>query len=284
MCDVGRYGFTHVDDPSRLASAQRRDGVQLRDTSLDEAVAAVAGALRRYAPEEMAILASPDQSNEDLFALKRLCEQRGIRNVAFRVPQAGTATDDDFLLRADRHPNTRGAELIGLDGDATGILAAARAGRIKFLWIFDHDLLAGDARAAETRQALERVETLVWSGTNANTTLALAHWVLPLAAWVERDGTFTNFQGRVQRFRAAVEPLGEARAGWDVIGRVLAAAGATSPGARAEHWFRELAKSVPAFAGLSYQGIGDVGAMVAGAAPTTAPMPPGKRAGAKVTA
>ena len=152
------------------------------------------------------------------------------------------------------------------------------------MWIFDHDLLAGDARAAEMRQALERVEMLVWSGTNANATLALAHRVLPLAAWVERDGTFTNFQGRVQRFRAAVEPLGEARAGWDVIGRVLSASGTPSPAARAEHWFRELAKTVPDFAGLSYQGIGDVGAMVAGAAPTTAPTPPGKRAGAKVTA
>jgi len=284
MCDVGRYGFAFVDDPSRVTSAQRRDGTQLTDTSLDEAVAAVADALRRYAPDEMAILASPDQSNEDLFALKRLCEQRGIRNVAFRVPQAGTAADDDFLLRADRHPNTRGAELIGLDGDAAGILAAARGGRLKFLWIFDHDLLAGDARAAEMRQALERVEMLVWSGTNANATLALAHRVLPLAAWVERDGTFTNFQGRVQRFRAAVEPLGEARAGWDVIGRVLSASGTPFPAARAEHWFRELAKTVPDFAGLSYQGIGDVGAMVAGAAPTTAPTPPGKRAGAKVTA
>jgi formate dehydrogenase major subunit/formate dehydrogenase alpha subunit len=107
--------------------------------------------------------------------------------------------------------------------------------------------------------------------------------VLPLAAWVERDGTFTNFQGRVQRFRAALEPLGEARAGWDVIGRVLAAAGAPIPASRAEHWFRELANSVAAFAGLSYQTIGDGGAMVADAAPTTAPTPPGKRAGAKVT-
>jgi predicted molibdopterin-dependent oxidoreductase YjgC len=232
----------------------------------------------------MAILASPDQSNEDLFAVKRLAEQCGIRNVAFRVPTASTAADDDFLLRADRHPNTRGAELIGLGGDAAAILAAARAGRIKFLWVFRHDLLADPARSAESRQALERVETLVWSGTNANATSAAAHRVLPLAAWVERDGTFTNFQGRVQRFRAAVEPLGEARADWDVIGRVLSATGAPSPGTRAEHWFRELAKSVAAFAGLSYQGIGDVGAMVAGTPPTTAPTPPGRRAGAKVSA
>jgi NADH-quinone oxidoreductase subunit G len=284
ICDVGRYGFHAVDDASRLARPQRRDGGRTADTSWDEAVAAVAAALGRHAPDDTAILASPAQSNEDLVALKRLCEQRGIRRVAFRVPPAAPAADDHFLLRADRHPNARGAELVGLDGDAAGILAAARAGRIKLLWIFEHDVLAGGWPVAETRQALEQVETLIWSGTNANATSALAHHVLPLAAWVERDGTFTNFLGRVQRFRAAVEPLGEARAGWDVIGRVLAATGAPAAGTRAEHWFRELARSVAAFAGMTYQTIGDGGAMVAGAAPTTAPTPPGRRADAGVPA
>jgi predicted molibdopterin-dependent oxidoreductase YjgC len=108
--------------------------------------------------------------------------------------------------------------------------------------------------------------------------------VLPLAAWVERDGTFTNFLGRVQRFRAAVEPLGEALAGWDVVARVLGALGAPVTGTRAEHWFRGLAKSVAAFGGMTYQTIGDGGAMIAGAPPTTAPDPPGRRADAKVTA
>jgi NADH-quinone oxidoreductase subunit G len=284
MCDVGRYGFRAVDDPGRPTTPRWRDGAHTSDTSWEEAVTAVADAIRRHAPDEIGILASPDQSNEDLFALKRLCEARGVRNVAFRMPPAAPTADDDFLLRADRHPNTRGSELIGLDGDAAAILASARAGRIKLLWVFEHDLLAGGWPADETRQALERVETLVWSGASANATTALAHRVLPLAAWVERDGTFTNFQGRVQRFRAAVEPVGEALAGWDVIGRVLAAAGLPAAGGRAEHWFRELARSVPAFAGLSYQTIGDGGAMVAGAPATTAPAPPGRRADAKVTA
>jgi hypothetical protein len=64
---------------------------------------------------------------------------------------------------------------------------------------------------------------------------------------------------------------------------VLAALGAPATGTRAEHWFRELARSVPAFAGLTYQSIGDEGAMISGAAPTTAPAPPGRRAAAKVT-
>jgi predicted molibdopterin-dependent oxidoreductase YjgC len=101
--------------------------------------------------------------------------------------------------------------------------------------------------------------------------------VLPAAAWVEREGTFTNFEGRVQRFRTATEPLGAALAEWDLLGRVLAADGGTPAGHRAELWFRELGRTVPAFAGLTYQSLGDTGQLVAGATSTGAPAPPGRR-------
>ena len=62
--------------------------------------------------------------------------------------------------------------------------------------------------------ALAGAETVVFQGPNANATSAGAHLVLPSAAYVERDGTFTNFEGRVQRFRPAMAPLGEARPDW----------------------------------------------------------------------
>jgi len=274
ICDVGRYGFEAVDDASRLRFARHRG----QDVTHDEALGLVVAALRDHAPDEIAILASPDLANEDLFALRRLAEHRGIRTLAFRVPPAAPGADDDFLLRADRQPNSRGAEAIGLDGDAAAMLARCRAGAVKVLWVIGHDVTAGGWPPRDVAQALEHVGTVIYTGTNENGTSTLATLVLPLAAWVERDGTFTNFLGRVQRFRAGVEPLGEALAGWDLFGRVLSLLGGTAAGGRAELWFRELANAVPAFAGLSYQAIGDAGAMLADAAPTTAPEPPGRKA------
>jgi len=85
--------------------------------------------------------------------------------------------------------------------------------------------------------------------------------VLPAAAWVERDGTFTNFQGRVQRFRPAAEPLGEVRPEWDIVGQVLGTLGHAGTATRAEHWFVELAANVEAFRGMTYQSVGDTGRM-----------------------
>jgi NADH-quinone oxidoreductase subunit G len=265
ICDEGRYGFGWVDAATRLT------------TLTDETLTAVVDALRRYGSEEIAVLASPQMANEDLMALKRLLEHRGIRQVAFAVPPAVPGRDDDFLLRADRNPNSRGAELLGLGGDAAALLAAARAGRIRCLLIFDHDLRASGLPAADVSAALSRIETVIYAGTNANATSEAARWVLPLAAWVERDGTFTNFEGRVQRFRPAIDPVGQARPAWDLIGQILTALAGTSAGTRAEHWFREIVRTVPAFAGMSYQSIGDAGQMIAGAVSTGAPPPPGRR-------
>jgi predicted molibdopterin-dependent oxidoreductase YjgC len=201
-------------------------------------------------------------ANEDLFALRRVLERRGIRRVAFRVPPAVDGDQDEILIRADKNPNARGAELLGFDGDAAALLAAVRARQVKCLWIFGHDLLASAWPEALVLGALGAAETLVWVGANANATSERAHWVLPAAAWVEREGTYTNFEGRVQRLRQAVEPLGQALPEWEILGRVLEALGAGARPPRAERWFRELAAATPTFAGLSYQSIGDGGQMV----------------------
>jgi len=277
LCDIGRYHHDSVDAASRLTVPSRRTVAGVTDVSWEDAVAGVAERLGRQPADQIGVLASPHMANEDLLALKRVLEARTIRTVAFDVAPAGRAEGDDFLLRADRTPNRRGAELIGLGGDAGGMLAAARAGRLKVLWVFHHDLLASSWPAAEVTEALGKVETLIFTGSNANATSERAHWVLPAAAWVERDGTFTNFEGRVQRFRQALEPVGQARPEWEILGHVLAGLGGTPAGSRTEHWFRELVRSVPAFAGMSYQSVGDHGALVAGAIAAGLPTPPGRR-------
>jgi NADH-quinone oxidoreductase subunit G len=264
MCDEGRYGFRSVDDPDRLVMPAARNGGPPAAAAWEETVAALVEALEAARPEEIAVVGSPGMSNEDLFTLRRLTERLAVTQVASRVPPPKPGDEDELLLRADRNPNTRGAELIGLGGDARPILDAARAGRVRVLWVFHHDLFASAWAEAEVRQALERVATVIWSGTNGNRTSKLAHRVLPSAAWVEREGTFTNFQGRVQRFRAAVEPLGDARADWDVIGRVLAGLGDDVKPTRAEHWFTELASAVPTFAAMTYRTIGHSGQLIAG--------------------
>jgi len=268
LCDAGRYGFGFVDAAERLLMPARRQGGTSTEATWDEAIAAVAGALRRLTPDQMGIIASPKMSNEDLFALRRLIDLCGVRHVAGQVPPRVPGDEDDFLIRADKNPNSRGAELLGLGGDARTVIEAAGRRRLKLLWIFGHDLLASALPEPDVLEALRVVDTVVFTGSNANWTSAHSHWVLPAAAWVEREGTYTSFEGRVQRFRQAIEPLGQSLAEWEIVTRILAPLGEAPSATRAEHWFRQLAASVPAFTGLSYQLIGDSGRPLAEAART----------------
>jgi predicted molibdopterin-dependent oxidoreductase YjgC len=267
MCDEGRYGFGAVDADSRLLAPTRREGSKTLDVSWEDAIGAAVDALRRFPPDAIGVLASPAMSNEDLFVLARLLDGLGIGQVAYRVAPRTPGYEDDFLIRADKNPNSAGAELLGLGRtDVAAMVTAARAGRIRCLWIFHHDLLdSALAPEAEVLEALLRVETLVFQGTNANATSRHAQLVLPAAAYAERDGTYTNFEGRVQRFRKALEPLGRALPDWDILARVAQAVGAGPRPSRAEECFRDLAAAVPAFAGMSYRRLGDGGRMIAGA-------------------
>src|SRR5439155_1015178 len=221
---ANKYSGNVVDICPVGALTDRDFRFAVRDATWEEAIGAVAGALRRFAPDEIGVFASPKMANEDLWALRRVLEASGIRRVAFRVPPREVGDADTLLIRSDKNPNSHGAALLGLDGDGAAILAAARARQVKCLWVFGHDLLAGAWPEAETDAALRALPLLIFTGTNANATSERAHWVLPAAAWVEREGTYTNFEGRVQRFRQAVEPLGQALPGPDIRSGALRAA------------------------------------------------------------
>jgi NADH-quinone oxidoreductase subunit G len=269
MCDLGRYGFGAVDAPTRLTAPLAGTDSARVPVGWPEAVRAVAERLQAAEGHRIGVLLSPRMSNEDLWLARRLFQDVvGAGAVDVRVPPGTLGSADGFLILGDKSPNTRGAALMGLAQpgvpDGAHVLAAARAGALAVLWIFHEDLLASGWPAEEVRAALDGVGCLVFQGPNAHATSDRAHIVLPAAAWVEREGTWTNAEGRVQCFWRAVEPLGEARPDWEILADVGRALGQDWRPARAEHVFRELAGAVPAFAGLSYRGLGDRGAVASG--------------------
>jgi NADH-quinone oxidoreductase subunit G len=274
ICDLGRYGFRWIDDDSRLTSPSVKADGQLVETTWEDALGVLAEALGRYRPEEIGVLASPQMSNEDLWTLRRVLDGLGVANRDFAVPPREPGEDDKLLLRADKNPNTRGAELLGLGPgagglDAGGILDAAAEKKVKLLWVLHHDLINSGFAASRVTAALAGAELLVFQGTNASLTSARAGLVLPAAAYAEYDGTFTNFQGRVQRFRAAMTPLGGALPHWHILSRLrsrvprlASVADAALAVERPDQVFTALVGAVPAFAGMSYRGLGDTGQLV----------------------
>lgn len=268
MCDFGRHGYKSVDDPGRLLEPMVREGDGFRRVSWREAVDKVAGELRgvidAHGPEAVAVIPSAQSSNEDLFVLKKLfVEGLGVESIDHQVPPTEEGYEDEILIKADKNPNTQGClslEMVAGDGgrDLEAILSGCRDGSIKAMVVCHHDLEHLFAEAGQA-EALGGLEALIFLGSLPTTTQALASVVLPAAVYVEREGTFTNFSGRVQRFWKALEPLGEAIAEWDVWCGIAQAMGVEADFKNAEEVFDALAKSVEAFGGLSYGTLGKMG-------------------------
>ena len=207
--------------------------------------------------------ASPSATNEGLFLFKRyLGDQLGAGSFEFRVDSEDrrVADEEDQLLRHfDKHPNSMGAIKLGfmnddLDG-IQGAIAAARAGKIKAgLVIYFRPLVSRPSDDEAEGRILELVEELDYSVVLA---AHKADWqssadvVLPVAAWSEEDGTYTNFEGRVQLAGKAVEPGGDALPVWEVFAMLLHASGAQSPWMSAEDVFATMTEGTGAFAGIN---------------------------------
>lgn len=265
LCDVGRWGYSFVDSIDRLTTPALKKGEDFVksdwDTALMETASGLKTVVERYGPSAVGVIPSPHLTNEDLYALKCLfsCVLK-VTNIDFKLPGLDKGEGDKLLLKADRHPNTKGAELLGLSGtglSAEAMMGKVRTGEIKALYLAGSDPVKYIGEKAE--EALSRAELLIFQGTNFNASCKLAHVILPGAAFVEKEGTFTNYQGRLQRINKALEPLGEALADWEIFTRLGKRLGAYPSYRCAEEVFKDIAREVTPFTGLSYQKIGPQG-------------------------
>jgi NADH-quinone oxidoreductase subunit G len=282
LCDEGRYGFGWLDR-ARLTKVQgpAADGVADGDPTWERALTAISTTLQglrkggkdngneRGKGARIGVIASAQLTNEELFLIREILQNSLGALVGTSVGEKpGSA--DDFLIKGDKNPNTRGATLLGLAGpeapDAEQIMDQAVAGKFGALWVFGHDLveLFGEARV---RELSENVDLFVFSGTNENATVPFAHWVLPSAAYVEKDGTFVNCHGRVQRIGRAFAPLEDAREDWRILLDLAGRLGQSLDWRGPQEIFDGLAKASSPFKGLSYETIGALGANTTMATP-----------------
>ncbi len=266
MCDIGRYGFEFIDSPSRLASClEKRNGLQEViewNEALEKASRRLSDAVQNHGADSVMVVASPQLTNEDLFLIRKVFgEDLGISQIDFRMPELQTSTGDNLLLLADRNPNTRGAEVILTEGSGFSLpqlLQSPPSRPFKLLYLFEQDLLEklGEENA---KSFLSRFEFVIYQGSNENETSLLADLVLPSATYAEVEGTFTNFEGRVQRICRAMEPMGDSLPTWQIVASLAGTLGQAYPYVGSEEVFTELADRVAEFENLSYAKISDRG-------------------------
>jgi NADH-quinone oxidoreductase subunit G len=157
--------------------------------------------------------------------------------------------------------NTRGAYDMGAVPDhgpgwqplpkpglnTTQMLQAAADGRLQALYLMGADPLANFPDAALAKKALETVPFLVVQDIFHTETTRMADVVLSALSFSEREGTFTNTEGRIQAFTKSVDPLGGARPDWEICAALLQALGGTAGVLNVDDVTRRIAEAVPEY-------------------------------------
>jgi formate dehydrogenase major subunit len=129
---------------------------------------------------------------------------------------------------------------------------AAIAGRLKGLWIIGYDVAQTDPNLKKVHEALKQLEFLVVQDLFLSETAKFAHLVIPGASFLEKDGTFTNLERRIQRINKAVDPPHGILPDWRVVCEVSNRMGYPMPYQHPSEIMDEIAKLTPTFAGVSY--------------------------------
>ena len=136
----------------------------------------------------------------------------------------------------------------------TEIIDAADSGQIKALYIMGENPILSEPQAKHAEEALQKLEFLVVQDIFLTETAQLAHLVLPGVTFVEKDGTFTNTERRVQLVRKAIEPVGNAKPDWWITCQLGQRMG--SQGFNFKHPSQimdEIARLTPSYGGISYR-------------------------------
>jgi len=258
MCDFGRQNYEWMNRTDRIEEPLVNGKTQGWPGALESLLSAL-----KEAKGGVRALTWAHSSNEEMGLLKALLGEVGGGGVVYRSPKtAGEIPLPGFPLLARREdlvPNVKGAELLGFsrvgDENAKGGLDDL-SGHTGVL------IVVGDPLEDVPEDFGAQAELFIYMGSYSSQAANKAHYVLPITTFAEQEGSFTNVQGRVQRFWTGIRSPGSARPGWFILGALLAELTETEAPASADQAFARAAEGIPEFGEINYRDMGTRGALV----------------------
>jgi len=214
ICDLGRYGYSYLNE-NRVKKVNFSGEQKI--ISYAQALTYLAGILRNMdsvnKPPRISLILNSGLSNEELFLIKKIFQEdiRGTK-IYFLDPEPGEK--DSLLLTEDRVPNKAGVQKIGIESlpfDLEEIQA-----KTDVLIIFG-TVLEQCCDFSDINACLAQIADKILITPQSGKLDELVDLVLPSAQIAEKSGSLTNFEGLVQHFNAAMEPLGAALPEWKVL-------------------------------------------------------------------
>jgi formate dehydrogenase major subunit len=137
---------------------------------------------------------------------------------------------------------------------------AAVEGTFKALFVQGEDIAQSDPNTSHVRHALEALELVIVQDLFLNETAAFAHVFFPGTSFLEKDGTFTNAERRINRVRPVMAPK-TGKQEWKVVSELATALGYEMHWNDASEIMDEIAATTPTFSGVSFKMLDEVGSV-----------------------
>lgn len=136
---------------------------------------------------------------------------------------------------------------------------AAINNELKALWLMGEDVVQTDPNTQKVIKAMENLELLVVQELFMTETAQYATVVLPGASFLEKSGTYTNGERRIQKVQKVVEPLPGTKSDGQILCDIMNVMGYTQSDYDPKHLLIEIARIVPFFAGVTWENLGENG-------------------------
>jgi formate dehydrogenase major subunit len=167
------------------------------------------------------------------------------------LPGYESVEDPEVRARFEAGWNVRLPTTRGLDNHE--MIDAIHQGKLKAMYIFGEEISLVDSNSNFVDDALARLEFFVVQDTFFGNTCRFAEVVLPASPSLEKEGTFTNTERRIQRLYQVFEPLGNSRPDWQIIQDLANRLGANWHYQHPSEIYKEIAALTPLFAGVTYE-------------------------------
>jgi len=143
-----------------------------------------------------------------------------------------------------------------------GLIDSLISKEINKLIVINNDLfeIIEDSDSSKIVEALSGLEFLLVIDTRLTETMKYAHLILPCASFYEREGTYTNDLGRVQKINKCIDPPGNAKPQWEILLNIIDILGeAKSEYENPNNIFEKLSKKITSFDNMNYDKLGFMG-------------------------
>jgi NADH-quinone oxidoreductase subunit G len=290
LCDWGRLNtYKHINDESKRVKAPiiiTEENNKHIEVAWDEAISKAASELNGF-KGEILFIASPFSTLEDNYTLKKFAKEIFNSDEVAYIPNIDESFAAELLKKADKTPNANGLKLLGINPISEQQIEKLKDGKYKIVYIINDDI----ARIPDSEKIIKKLNVSIQHLNTKNKSSKDALVIFPESTYAEINGTFVNFQNRVQRIKPAVVTLeqerliGEysisrldkfgaendswshgtrfnARPTWKILAKIARSIGHDFKFENSEEVFMEMANTIPQMKGWDYETIGSKGKAV----------------------